>query len=201
MSFTTTATLTIKNDDDFRRVSEFVTPDESDTAPQTDEEYGQVINFVDTLQGPERCAWMTKHCTRLYVDFDKRDDKLELSWSGRNEIGGWAVEIAELVVAQFPDIEFRVRSFCEGGDFRFGLSENGKVRWLELSDEVCEMLDFGIDVNPYLGPTEENRKELQREKKEYKKFREQERLETAEKSLNTSEENAEFIMDGPDLPF
>ena len=52
------------NDDDFRRVLAFVTPDESDTESQTDEEYQQVMNIYDNLQGPERCAWMSKHCTR-----------------------------------------------------------------------------------------------------------------------------------------
>ena len=41
MGFTTTATLGLKNDDDFRHVLEFVKPDESDTEPQTDEEYKQ----------------------------------------------------------------------------------------------------------------------------------------------------------------
>ena len=202
MSFTTSASLKLKTEDDFRRVLEFVKPDESDTEPQTDEEYQQVMNIYDNLQGAERCAWMAKHCTRLYVDFSAEPEIKALSWSGWKAQGGSAREIAELVVAQFPDIEFCIEDFCDAGpDFSFGFSEKGKIRWLELSDEVCEMLDFGIDVDPYLGPTEENRKELQREKKEYKKFREQERLETAEKSLNTSEDNAEFIMDGPDLPF
>ena len=49
MGFTATATLELKNDDDFRRVLEFVKPDESDTEPQTDEEYGQVMNIYDNL--------------------------------------------------------------------------------------------------------------------------------------------------------
>lgn len=101
MSFTTTASLTIKNENDFRRVLEFVKPDESDTEPQTDEEYQQMMNIYDNLQGPERCAWMTKHCTRLYVNFEAKPEIKELSWSGRNAQGGYAEEIAELVVAQF----------------------------------------------------------------------------------------------------
>ena len=54
MGFTTTATLQLKNNDDFRRVLEFVKPNESDTPPQTDEEFGQVINYVDNLSGPLR---------------------------------------------------------------------------------------------------------------------------------------------------
>ena len=104
MSFWTTASLELKTDDDFRRVLEFVKPDESDTEPQTDEEYRQVMDFLDTLQGPVRCAWMTRHCTRLYVNFRAKPEIRELSWSGRNAQGGWACDIAELVVAQFPDI-------------------------------------------------------------------------------------------------
>ena len=50
MSFSTSATLTLKNDDDFRRVLELVKPDESDTEPQTDEEYRQVMDFLHNLQ-------------------------------------------------------------------------------------------------------------------------------------------------------
>ena len=172
MSFTTTATLTLKNEDDFRRVLEFVKPDESDTEPQTDEEYQQVMNIYDNLQGSERCAWMTKHCTRFYVDFSAELEIKVLRWSGRNAQGGFVEEISELVVAQFPDIEFRVSSFCEGGDFRFGLSENGKVRWLELSDDTYEMFEWGIDVDPYTGPTPEQLEEL----RQYRRARVQEMI-------------------------
>ena len=160
MGFSTSATLKVMRREDFSRVINFVKPEEHDKGPYRDEEYKQVLNYVDTLSGEERAAWMTRHCTRLYVDFMAEEDELKLSWDGRNEIGGWAEEIAELVVAHFPDIEFRVSSFCDVGDFRFGLSENGKVRWLELSDEVYEMLDWGIDVDPYTGPTPENMEEL-----------------------------------------
>ena len=163
MSFWETATLTLKNDDDFRRVSEFVKPDESDTTPQTNEEYRQLMDFVeDTLQGPERCAWMTRHCARLYVEFNQRVENLELSWSGRNEIGGWAEDIAESVVAQFPNIEFRISSGSDW-DFpyiRFGVSEQGKIKWLELNDDIYDMIGFGIDVDPYVGPTPEQLEEL-----------------------------------------
>ena len=160
MGFSTIATLKVMRREDFSRVFNFVKPDEHDKKPHGGEEYKQVLNYVDTLSGEERAAWMTRHCTRLYVDFMAEEDELKLSWDGRNEIGGWAEEIAELVVAHFPDIEFRVSSFCEVGDFRFGLSENGKVKWLKLSDEVYEMLDWGIDVDPYTGPTPENMEEL-----------------------------------------
>ena len=160
MGYSTIATLKVMRREDFSRVFNFVKPDEHDKEPHGDEEYKQVLNYVDTLSGEERAAWMTRHCTRLYVEFMAEEDELKLSWDGRNEIGGWAEEIAELVVAHFPDIEFRVSSFCDVGDFRFGLSENGKVRWLELSDEVYEMLDWGIDVDPYTGPTPENMEEL-----------------------------------------
>lgn len=154
MSIWLTASLTIKNDDDFRRVLEFVKPDESDTEPQTDEEYQQGIDIVNNLQGRERCAWMTKHCTRLYVDFDKGDKTL--SWSGRNWQMGYADNIAQLVVAQFPDIEFRICIGSGPDSLGFGISEQGKIRWLELSDDVNEMFEWGIDVDPYEGPTPEN---------------------------------------------
>ena len=156
MSFSTTVTLTLDNEHDFRHVLRFVKPDESDVEPQTDEEYQQVMNFLDNLQGAERCTWMATHCTRLYVLFRSESETKELSWSGRNVQGGYAEEIAELVVAQFPDIKFHVGSFCDVGEFRFGISEKGKVRWLQLSDEVNEMFDWGIDVDPYAGPTPEN---------------------------------------------
>ena len=154
MSITLTASLTIKNDDDFRRVLEFVKPDESDTEPQTDEEYQQGIDNLNNLHESERCAWMTKHCTRLYVDFYKRDKTL--SWSGRNWQMGYADNIAQLVVAQFPDIEFRICIGSGPDNLEFGISEQGKIRWLEQSDEINEMIEWGIDVDPYEGPTPED---------------------------------------------
>ena len=170
MSITLTASLTIKNDDDFRRVLEFVKPDESDTEPQTDEEYQQGIDIVNNLQGRERCAWMTKHCTRLYVDFYKRDKTL--SWSGRNWQMGYADNIAQLVVAQFPDIEFRICIGSGPDSLGFGISEQGKIRWLELSDDVNEMFEWGIDVDPYEGPTLEQLEEL----RQYRRARVQEMI-------------------------
>ena len=154
MSIWLTASLTIKNDDDFRRVLEFVKPDESDTEPQTDEEYQQGIDIVNNLHESERCAWMTKHCTRLYVDFHKSDKTL--SWSGRNWQMGWACEIAECVVTQFPDIVFRICIGSGPDDLEFGISEQGKIKWLELNDDIYDMFGFGIDVDPYEGPTPEN---------------------------------------------
>ena len=162
MGFSTTATLVVMRKEDFSRVFNFVQPDEHDKEPQTEEEYKQVLDYVDTLSGGERAAWMTRHCTRLYVDFGAKEDKQELSWSGRNEIGGWAEDIAELVVRQFPDVEFRISASCDFGglDLTFGVSENGKVKWIELSDDVQEMFEWGIDVDPYTGPTPENLEEL-----------------------------------------
>ncbi len=86
-------------------------------------------------------------------------EKLELSWTGET-----SCEKAEAVVAQFPDIEFRI---CDSWDLgaKYGLSENGKIRWLELSDDVNEMMDWGIDVDPYTGPTPENLKELKQRRR------------------------------------
>ena len=167
MGFWTTATLLVMRKEDFSRVFNFVKPDEHDKEPQTDEEYKQVMNYVDTLSGEERAAWMTRHCTRLYVDFSAEEDQQQLSWSGRNEIGGWAVDIAELVVGQFPDVDFRISTFCDFGglDLRYGVSENGKVKWIELSDDVQEMFDWGIDVDPYTGPTPENMEELKQRRR------------------------------------
>lgn len=219
MGFTATATLELKNDDDFRHVLEFVKPDESDTEPQTDEEYGQVMNILDNLQGPERCAWMTKHCTRLYVNFRAKPEMKKLSWSGRNEIGGWAEEIAELIVAQFPEIEFRISSFCDVGDLRFGVSEQGKVRWLQISDDVNEMFDWGIDVDPYAGPTPEQLEALRQHRRARvqemidlgvnisidtwppteEQFLEEYRLRCVKDNESKTTDNGEG--DDPDLPF
>ena len=167
MGFWTTATLLVMRKEDFSRVFNFVKPDEHDKEPQTDEEYKQVMNYVDTLSGEERAAWMTRHCTRLYVDFRAEEDQQELSWSGRNEIGGWAVDISELVVGQFSDVDFRISTFCDFGglDLRYGVSENGKVKWIELSDDVQEMFEWGIDVDPYTGPTPENMEELKQHRR------------------------------------
>ena len=163
MGYSTTVTLKISDIKDFRRVWKYVKPDEADTRPQTDEEYGQAIAFVENLSGAERMTWMTRHCARLYVNFKAKEEEQELLWSGRNEIGGLAEEIAELVVAQFPDVDFRIASVCDGGpDFKFGLSENGKGKWLELTDDVNEMIEWGIDVDPYTGPTPENIEELEK---------------------------------------
>ena len=63
MGFWTTATLVVMRKEDFSRVFNFVKPDEHDKEPQTDEEYKQVMNYVDTLFGEEqeRAAWMTRH--------------------------------------------------------------------------------------------------------------------------------------------
>ena len=154
MSFYTIATLKMKDYDDFHRVLTFVQPEE-EGRPNSDEEYEQTLNFVNTLPANERCVWMTRHCNRLYVDFCQSVERREVSWSERNMIGGWAEDIAQLVVAQFPDIEFRVCNQCDC-DLEFGISEQGKVKWLKLSDDVKEMFDWGIDADPYIAPTPEN---------------------------------------------
>ena len=93
-------------------------------------------------------------------------EKLELSWTGET-----CCEKAEAVVAQFPDIEFRI---CDSWDLgaKYGLSENGKIRWLELSDDVKDMFGWGIDVDPYEGPTLEQLEEL----RQYRRARVQEMI-------------------------
>ncbi len=158
-----TASLQVKDLEEFRRVLEFVKPDESETAPKDREEYGQITDYVVTLSGAERCAWMTKHCKRLNVQFSVDAAKRTLSWSGYYAMGDWAKEILNLVVAQFPEIEFRV-SFLEDphGQYslEFGISEQGKIKWLDVSYDVVEMCRLGIDVDPYAGPTPENLRQL-----------------------------------------
>ena len=157
--FLGTASLQVKDMEEFRRVLEYVKPDESETAPQDREEYGQVTDFVATLSGTERCAWMTKHCKRLNVEFEVDTAKQTLSWSGYCAMKDWAKEILNLVVAQFPEIEFRVSVIdIPHGSYSidFGISERGKIKWLDLSYEVRDMYSMGIDVDPYAGPTPEN---------------------------------------------
>lgn len=155
MGFTIFVTLTIPDSDDFHKVLTFVQPEKGEESPDSDDECMQLIDFVSTLPAGERCAWMVRHCNRLEVGFDSNVEKQKLTWFGRNFQGGLTVEIAELVVEQFPDIEFRV---CISYDYglKYGISEQGKIKWLELSDDVYEMFDWGIDVNPYTGPTDEN---------------------------------------------
>lgn len=86
-------------------------------------------------------------------------EKLELFWTGET-----CCEKAKSVVAQFPDIEFRI---CDSWDLgaKYGLSENGKIRWLELSDDVNEMMDWGIDVDPFTEPTSEQFEELRQHRR------------------------------------
>ena len=116
---------------------------------------------------------MAKHCTRLYVNFRANPEEKVLSWSGRNIQGGLACDIAELVVAQFPDIVFRICTAVDGvDDLEFGISDQGKVRWLELSDDIYDMFEWGIDVDPYEGPTPENYEEL----RQYRRARVQEMI-------------------------
>lgn len=216
MGFWTIATLKVTRKEDFCRVFNFVKPDEHDEEPQTDEEYKQVIDYVDTLSGGERTAWITRHCTRLYVDFSAKQDKLELSWSGRNEIGGWAEDISGLVVGQFPDVEFFISSICpDFSDYKYGVSEKGKVKWIKLGDDVQEMFEWGIDVDPYTGPTPENLEKL----KQHRRARVQEMIDLGvnisidqwpptseqfdeERRLKYGEPTPmEHNDDDPDLPF
>ena len=155
-----TASLQVKDLEAFRRVLEFVKPDESETAPEDREEYGQVTDYVATLSGAERCAWMTRHCKRLNLTFDVDAAKQTLSWSGYYAMGDWAREILDLVVAQFPEIEFRV-SVLEGQySMDFGISERGKIKWLDVSYDVEEMCRLGIEVDPYADPTPESIRQL-----------------------------------------
>ena len=140
-------------------------------------------------------------------------EKLELSWTGET-----GCEKAEAVVAQFPDIEFRI---CDSWDLgaKYGLSENGKIRWLELSDDVNEMMDWGIDVDPYVGPTPEDWEALLQHRKTRvqemidlgvhisidtwpptrEQYDEEHRLRFAENYESETEDNA--VEDNPDLPF
>ena len=155
-----TASLQVKDLEAFRRVLEFVKPDESETAPEDREEYGQVTDYLATLSGAERCAWMTRHCKRLNVEFAVDAAKQTLSWSGYYAMGDWAKEILDLVVAQFPEIEFRV-SVLEGQySMDFGISERGKIKWLDVSYDVEEMCRLGIEVDPYADPTPESIRQL-----------------------------------------
>lgn len=155
-----TASLQVKDLEEFRRVLEYVKPDESETAPEDREEYGQVTDYVTTLSGAERCAWMTRHCKRLNLTFDVDAAKQTLSWSGYSAMGNWGKEILDLVVAQFPEIEFRV-SVLEGQySMDFGISERGKIKWLDVSYDVEEMCRLGIEVDPYADPTPESIRQL-----------------------------------------
>lgn len=158
-----TASLQVKDLEAFRRVLEYVKPDESETAPEDREEYGQVTDYVATLSGAERCAWMTRHCKRLNVDFAVDAAKQTLSWSGYSAMGNWGKEILNLVVAQFPEMEFRVSVLEDPhGQYSidFGISERGKIKWLDVSYDVVEMCRLGIDVDPYAGPTPESLRQL-----------------------------------------
>ena len=136
-----TASLQIMDLEEFSRVLNYVKPDETETAPQDRDEYVQVTDYVATLSGAERCAWMTRHCARLFLSFSKNEEKLQLLWSGPEVFEPMVLhDIARLVVAQFPDIKFRICvNYYEAS---FARSENGDFKWLELSrDEQQRMLD------------------------------------------------------------
>ena len=108
--------------------------------------------------------WMAPHCKELCVDFSFDEDEGDLSWGGRATAPSF--EIAESVVAHFPDIEFRVLESLEGLPPKCGYSENGTIKWLELSDDVNEMFDWGIDVDPYVGPKPEHYEQLRKCRRE-----------------------------------
>jgi hypothetical protein len=130
--------LQVESHDEYLRVLEFVTPDESDQNPKNGEECAQVNDYLETLSGTERCAWMTRHCSRLFMTFDKNDEKLQLLWSDPGVFDALVFEIARLVVAQFPDIKFRICvNYYEA---RFAQSENGDIKWLEMSREEKQRL-------------------------------------------------------------
>jgi hypothetical protein len=145
-----TASLQVKDLEKFRRVLDYVKPDETETAPQDRDEYGQVTDYVATLSGAERCAWMTRHCARLFLSFSKNEEKLQLLWSGPEVFEPMVLhDIARLIVAQFPDIKFRICvSYYETS---FGESENGDIKWLEMSREVKQRLlgEDGDDDLPF----------------------------------------------------
>ena len=102
------------------------------------------------------------------LTFIANPHELTLAWEGPG-----SDDIAYRVVEQFPDIVFKICWFSIGDwpNWTFGLSENGVVKWLELSPELDEtindMLFLGVDVDPYLGPTPENYKQYEQLKKEW----------------------------------
>ena len=84
------------------------------------------------------------------MTFDKNDEKLQLLWSDPGVFDALVFEIARLVVAQFPDIKFRICvNYYEA---RFAQAEKGILKWLELNreeqqrmlDEVCDSI---ININ------------------------------------------------------
>jgi hypothetical protein len=105
-----------------------------------------VNDYLETLSGTERCAWMTRHCARLFMSFDKNEEKLQLLWSDPGVFDALVFEIARLVVSQFPDIKFRI---CVNYyKARFAQAEKGDFKWFQLSkeeeqrmlDEVCDSI-------------------------------------------------------------
>ena len=169
MGVSSSTTLTIRNKKDFSRVYEIVKPiDEEGCVSEL--EYDEALEYAMNLPKEDCCIWMAPHCKELCVDFSFDEDKGKLSWGGRATAP--VFEIAESVVAHFPDIEFRVFNYIEGIPPKYGYSENGTIKWLKLSDDVNEMLDWGIDVDPYEGPTEEHYEQL----RQYRRKRIQEMI-------------------------
>ena len=162
MGISVSATLTIRNKKDFSRVCEIVKPiDEDDSVSEL--EFDKAIDYAMNLPIKDRSTWMARHCKKLCIDFSFDEDKGDLSWGGRATTP--VFEIAEGIVAHFPDVEFRVCYYCDGADLEFGYSENGVIKRLELSDDVNEMIGWGIDVDPYEGPTEEQYEQLRQFRK------------------------------------
>ena len=119
-------------------------------------DWNTIFDELDLIEGID----MNKMGFEDFLD----EDKGELSWGGRATVP--AFEIAESVVAHFPDVEFRVFYFCDCGDLEYGYSDKGAIKWLALSDDVYEMFDWGIDVDPYEGPTKEHYEQLRQYRRE-----------------------------------
>ena len=162
MGISVSATLTIRNKKDFSRVCEIVKPiDEDDSVSELG--FDKAIDYAMNLPIKGRSTWIARHCKKLCIVFSFDEEKRDLIWGGRATTP--VFEIAEGIIAHFPDVEFRVCYYCDGADLEFGYSENGVIKLLELSDDVNEMLEWGIDVDPYEGPTEEQYEQLRQFRK------------------------------------
>ena len=99
------------------------------------------------------------------ASFDTNPETLSFSWSGADGLSR-ASAIAEEVAEHFTEIIFHICWHCiDTDDFTFGMAENGVIKQLEMSREmretINEMLHYGVDVDPYVGPTKDNYHQLQ----------------------------------------